>query len=132
MRLGSTLAKWAHGLEVAGDVNGNVASLMAFQVVEFDGAKLLDDDCIGAGRSGFEVEAIAVQGFRDLLRLSVIGEKADGPVAIGKKIDCVADPHGVVVVGVVAGNFNDGGIFEIGDPDGGRLSTVIALPVFLP
>ena len=79
-----------------------------------------------------EVESIAVQSFCHLFRFRVVGEEADGTVAIGEEINRVADPHRMVIVGILARNFDDAGIFEISDPDRGGLSTVIALPGLLP
>ena len=79
---------------------------MRIQVVELDGAELLDHDGVGTGGGGLEIEAVAVQSFGNLFGLGVVGEEADGAVAVGEEVNRVADPHGVVIVGVVAGNFD--------------------------
>src|SRR5208283_206946 len=121
-----------YGLNVAGNVNGHVSRLMRCQVEELDRAKLLDHDRIRPGRGGFEIEAIAVQSLADLLRPGVVGEEADGSIAVGEEINGVADPHRVVIVGIVAGNFGNARILQVGNPDGRGLAPVIALPRRLP
>src|SRR6202035_1760760 len=84
---------WPHALEVTGDVDRNVPGLMSIQVVQLDGAELFDPDRVGARGGGLEIGAVAVKNFRDLLSFGVVGEEADGTVAIGKKINRVANPH---------------------------------------
>ena len=46
------------------------------------------------------------------LRLSVVGEKAHWTIAVREEINGVADPHGVVIVGIVAGHLDDAGILQ--------------------
>src|SRR5215469_3904170 len=73
-----------------------------------------------------------VQGFADLFCLGVICEEADRTIAVREEIDRVADPHGVMIVRVLARDLDDAGVFEIGDPDGSGLPAVVSLPRFLP
>jgi hypothetical protein len=113
-------------------VDRNIFGLTRVQVKNFDGAELFDDDCVGAGGGSLEIEAVTVQNLRHLLARRVIGKETDGTVAVRKEIDGIADPHGMVIVGVVARNFHHRGIVEIGYPDRSGLAAVITLPGLLP
>src|SRR5208337_637822 len=121
-----------HGLKIAGNANRNVFRLVGAEVVELDGAKLLDHDRVRPGRCRLEVEAVAVQRLGNLPGLSVVGEKAYWTVAVREEIDGVADPHGVVIVGVVTGNLGNTGVLQVGNPNGSGLAAVIPLPGLLP
>jgi len=118
--------------EIALDTDVDVVRLVRLQIVELDGAELLDHDRIRSGRRGFEIESIAVKSFGDLLGLGVVSEETDRTAAIRKKVDRVANPHGMMIVGVVAGNLDDAQVLEISDPDGSCLAATIALPGILP
>ncbi len=91
--------------QVAGQTDVHRLARGFAQVVHVQGAELLIDNAAGSGGRGFEIVALVFQNLLHLLAARVVGEKRDGAVAVGEKVDLVADPHGVIVVGVLARDF---------------------------
>src|SRR5438270_5261216 len=118
----------ANGFQVSGNVDRNILRLMRLQIVKFNCAKLFNDNGVRSGGGTLEVEAITVQGFAHLLRFSVVGKQADRTVAVGEEIDRVAYPHRIVVVGILARELLNTGVFKIENADRRSLAAVIALP----
>ena len=122
--------------ELAVDLDGDGFVSAGGGVDEVDGAELLIDDAAGARLEGFEIEAMIGLDLGDGFGGDVVAEEGDGPrpltAAVGEEVDGVADPDGVGVVGVVAGDFDEVEGLEIDDPDGGGLAAVVLLPCLLP
>ena len=115
--------------------NRDVQSAIAcgLEVQEVERPKLLVDDGVGRGGSGFDVQAIVLHDLLHLLRLDVVSEEGHRAIAVREEINGVADPHGIEVVGIFAGNHGfNAGIRKIRDPDRFGLSATIALPGILP
>ncbi len=73
-----------------------------------------------------------MQRLGNLLRLRVVREQTHRTVAVGEEVNCVAPPHGIVVVRVLSRNFRHARVFQVGNPDGCGLTAAIALPCRLP
>jgi hypothetical protein len=122
----------AHGREIRAYANRHVLRLMACEVVELDGAELLDDDGARPGVCSLEIETVAVQSFVHLPALRVIHEQAHGPIAVGQEIHAVTHPHRVMIVRVLPRHLGDARILQIGEPDRRGLAPAIAFPRGLP
>src|SRR5260370_31787408 len=117
---------------VAGYVNVDGLSLTRAGIVDLDRSELFDDNRVRTGGGGLEIETIAMQRLGNLLRLSVVREQTHWTVAVGEEVNCVAYPHGIVVVRVLSRNFRHARVFQVGNPDGCGLTAAVALPCRLP
>ena len=120
-------------LEIAGDGYCNFFLLARFQIEKVERAKLFVNDRARAGRCRLDVESVIRNHFLHFLALRLIGEQRNRAVAVGKEINRVADPQGIKVVGIFAGNLGfNAGIRKLGKPNGLGLAPSVALPGRLP
>ena len=103
---------------VAGYANVDGLSLTCAGIVDLDRSELFDDDRVRTGGRGFEIKPIAMQRLGNLLRLGVVGEQTHRTVAVGEKVNCVAYPHGIVVVRVLSRKFRHARVLQVGNPNG--------------
>src|SRR5207249_5454811 len=93
--------------QVARDVYGHGFGSAGFQIVEVQRSELLIDDCVGSRGSGLQVETLILDNLLHAFRMGVVAEEGDRTISVGQKINLVANPHGVEVVGGVTRNFLD-------------------------
>src|SRR5579871_5740263 len=95
-------------------------------------AELLVHECARSGTERLQVEAVVLEELLHLLAAGVVAEERDKPVAVRKKIDGGAAPHGVTVHRVIPGNLLEIECLEVDEPDRCRLAAAITLPGTLP
>src|SRR3984893_17732183 len=117
---------------VAGYVNVDGLSLTRAGIVDLDRSELFNDEGVRTGGGGFEIETIARQRLGNLLRPGVVGEQTHRTIAVGEKVNRVAEPPGIVVVRGLSRTFRHARVFKVGNPNGGGLTAAIALPCRLP
>jgi hypothetical protein len=122
--------------QFAVDLNGDDPAFVGGGIKEVNGSELLVDEAAGAGLDGLEVEARVGGGLGDLLGDRVVAEEGDRSrdffAAVGEEVEIFADPDGVGVVGVLAGDFDQVEGFEVDDPVGGGLAADVVLPGGFP
>jgi len=95
-------------------------------------AELFVHKATGTGLHGLEIEAFVGGDRRYGFGFGVVAIKGHRASSIRKEVDLVADPDWLGVVAVIAGNLFEIESFEVHDPNGDILATVIALPGRLP
>ena len=95
---------WPDFGKVAHQLDVQSAIAPGLEVQEVERSKLLVDDGITRGGSGFDVQAIVFDDLFHLLRLGVVGEEGHWAITVGEEINCVANPHGIEVVRIVSRN----------------------------
>ena len=105
-----------HGGKVAGHPNVDRVLFTARRIEQVNGTELFVNDSIWARGSRLDIHAVAGQRLAYLFGSDIVGIEIHRPIAIGKKIDAVADPHWSGVVGILAWEFFDAGIGQIGHP----------------
>ena len=103
-----------------------------FGIEQINPAELFVDKNIRTCVDRFQIEAIVRQYLFHAFAFGVVGEERDRPVAIGKKIDCVAHPDRIVVIGILARHFFQLKVVEPNNVDRRGLPAAIALPGILP
>ena len=119
--------------QVGGQCHLHPVRLPGAQIVEAQRSQLVVDDRPRTGAGGLDVEAVLVgDHLAHRGRARVVGEQRHRPRPVGKEVDRVAHPDGVLVVRALARKLGHAGIAEVGDPDRCRLSAPVALPGRLP
>ena len=90
---------------------------------------LLVRDRVLARRGRHDVEVAMARELRELFRVEILRVQIIRAVAIGEKVDSVADPHWIGVVAVVPGELLLGVAREIDDADRLRAAAAIAPPL---
>ena len=68
----------------------------------------------------------------DFLSFRVVGEERGRAVAVGEKINGLADPHRIAIIRILARHLDHARISKLGDPDRCRLPAAVSLPVRFP
>ncbi len=118
--------------KIAGNVDVDFCRFAAAGIERENFAELFVDERVGSGRERFEVEALVFDCLLHGFGFCVVGEKRDGTVAIGEKINRVAKPHRFVVIGIFARNFFEFQTIELNDVDRRGLAAFVTLPRGLP
>ncbi len=118
--------------QIRGNLNIHVVRFTGFWIKQINSAELFVDKNIRSSVDRFQIKAIVLQDLFHALAFGVVGEERDRPVAIGKKIDCVAHPDRIVVIGILARHFFQLKVVEPNDVDRRGLPAAIALPGILP
>src|SRR4030042_27421 len=113
---------------ISGNGDGQGACLASDQVIEIEGAELLVDDRPRSGRGRLKVQSVVLERPAHFPCLDVIGEEGYRALPVGEKIDLLPDPHGLIIVGIRAGDFLDPRIGEVGDPDWSGCASPVAFP----
>ena len=102
-------------------------------VEDRDRAKLAVDESVRPGlRRGDVRTPWVVDHFPNFPALDVEVKKRHGTAAIGEEVDVLADPDGVSVIGVLAGDLLHTRVRQIRQPHSGRLAAAVLLPGGLP
>ena len=120
------------GRQIASDANVHLGRFAARRIENVNSAELLVNQGVGARGKRLEIKTFVVDDLLDRSRFSFVGEQRHRPAAVGKKIDRVAEPYGMLVIRILARYFFKSQIAQPDDVNRRALSSSIALPRSLP
>ena len=115
--------------QIAGDIDGELPRLPGRRVDQVNVARLLVHDGVRSRRRAHDVEVVVVRELQQLLRLEVVGEDVAREVAVGHKVNGVADPHRFAVVAVGPRQLLDRVVGQVHDPDRMRAPAAVVPPL---
>ncbi len=128
-KIGDMLKSRPHRWQVGCDVDIEFFWIARIQIKQVERTELLIDNRPRPCRSGLDIKSSVANDRGDFLALDVVSEQAHRPVAVRKEIYLSSDPHRVEVVRVVARDFFDSRICQIGKPYLRRATAAITLPL---
>src|SRR5262249_20757665 len=121
-----------HAGQVAADGDVELVRLAGLQVEQVQPVDAVEDDRVGARRGRLDVCPVGRQHAADLAGSGVVGVQRGRAAAVGEEEDLRSDPHGVEIVGVLAGQFLDRGGLQVGDPYERRAAAAVLFPGDVP
>ena len=117
--------------QVGGHADLEPVRLPLVRVEDVDPAGLLVDQLSGAGRGAGDREGIVIGASGDGFRAAIVRIEVELAVAVGEKVDRLADPHrlGVVAAPGGLGDLLVRKVIELEDPDPRRRSAAVVLPL---